>query len=107
MDGEKLIQRADDKEETVRSRLKAYHANTVDVIDLAHPDSPLRMRVGYGRFGWGREERRIAEERRRPRAHAGRETSVGGVGDASREVADYGSERGRDRSGRRRVAGCL
>lgn len=37
--------------------------DTVDVIDLAHPDSPLRMRVGYGRFGWAREERRILLKR--------------------------------------------
>ncbi|HXT87495.1 MAG TPA: hypothetical protein VN745_10765 [Verrucomicrobiae bacterium] len=37
--------------------------DTVDVIDVAHPDQPLRMRVGYGRFGWGREERRILLKR--------------------------------------------
>ncbi len=37
--------------------------DTVDVIDLAHPDQLLRMRVGYGRFGWGREERRILLKR--------------------------------------------
>lgn len=37
--------------------------DTVEVIDLLHPDQPLRMRVGYGRFGWGREERHILLKR--------------------------------------------
>ena len=37
--------------------------DTVEVIDVLHPDQPLRMRVGYGRFGWGREERHILLKR--------------------------------------------
>ena len=37
--------------------------DTVEVIDVQHPDEPLRMRVGYGRFGWGREERHILLKR--------------------------------------------
>jgi len=37
--------------------------DSVEVIDLLHADQPLRMRVGYGRFGWGREERHILLKR--------------------------------------------
>jgi hypothetical protein len=37
--------------------------DTVEVIDVLHPDQPLQMRVGYGRFGWGREERHILLKR--------------------------------------------
>ncbi|HEY6904481.1 MAG TPA: hypothetical protein VI216_09250 [Candidatus Acidoferrales bacterium] len=37
--------------------------DTVEVIDVLHPDQPLRMRVGYGRFGWGRDERHILLKR--------------------------------------------
>ena len=37
--------------------------DTVEVIDVLHPDQPLRMRVGYVRFGWGREERHILLKR--------------------------------------------
>lgn len=37
--------------------------DTVDVINVQQPSEPLQMRVGYGRFGWGREERRILLKR--------------------------------------------
>ncbi len=37
--------------------------DTVEVINVSHPDQPLRMRVGYGRFGWGREEQHILLKR--------------------------------------------
>ncbi len=35
----------------------------VDVVDIVHPSAPLRMRVGFGRFGWSRDERRILLKR--------------------------------------------
>jgi hypothetical protein len=36
----------------------------VDIVDLAHPSAqPLRMRVGFGRFGWSPDERRILLKR--------------------------------------------
>jgi hypothetical protein len=35
----------------------------VDVVDLVHPSAPLRIRVGSGRFGWSRDERRILLKR--------------------------------------------
>jgi hypothetical protein len=36
----------------------------VDIVDLTHPNEPpLRMRVGFGRFGWSRDERRILLKR--------------------------------------------
>lgn len=37
--------------------------DTVEVIDLLRPDQPVRVRVGYGRFGWGRQERHILLKR--------------------------------------------
>ena len=35
--GEELIQREDDKEETVRHRLSVYHAQTKPLVDLPEP----------------------------------------------------------------------
>ena len=37
--------------------------DTIDVIDIAHPAKPLRVRVGFGRFGWSRDEQRILLKR--------------------------------------------
>jgi hypothetical protein len=37
--------------------------DTVDVVDLKHPSAALRIRVGYGRFGWSPDERRILLKR--------------------------------------------
>ncbi len=38
--------------------------DTIDVIDLLHPtDAALRVRVGFGRFGWSRDEKRILLKR--------------------------------------------
>jgi adenylate kinase len=46
--GERLIQREDDREETIRERLAVYHAQTKPLIDYyqakaAEIDSPLRF----------------------------------------------------------------
>jgi hypothetical protein len=38
----------------------------VDVLDLAHPGKTLRVRVGFGRFGWSRDERKILLKRGSP-----------------------------------------
>ncbi|MGA8014232.1 MAG: hypothetical protein WB949_17505 [Candidatus Acidiferrales bacterium] len=35
----------------------------IDVVDIVHPSAPLRLRVGFGRFGWSRDERRILLKR--------------------------------------------
>ena len=35
----------------------------VDVVDVLHPSKPLRVRVGFGRFGWSKDERRILLKR--------------------------------------------
>lgn len=40
--------------------------DTIDVIDVAHPSKPLRVRTGFGRFGWSRDERRILLKRGPP-----------------------------------------
>ena len=37
--------------------------DTVNVIDTVHPSQPLRVRTGYGRFGWSRDQRRILLKR--------------------------------------------
>jgi len=38
--------------------------DTIDVVDLLHPtDKPLRVRAGFGRFGWSRDEKRILLKR--------------------------------------------
>jgi hypothetical protein len=38
--------------------------DTVDVIDLLHPtDKPVRVRAGFGRFAWSRDERRVLLKR--------------------------------------------
>ncbi len=37
--------------------------DSVEVIDTRDPSQTVRMRVGYGRFGWGREERHILLKR--------------------------------------------
>jgi hypothetical protein len=38
--------------------------DTIDVIDLLHPtDKPLRVRAGFGRFAWSRDEKRILLKR--------------------------------------------
>jgi dipeptidyl aminopeptidase/acylaminoacyl peptidase len=37
--------------------------DTVDIIDTVHPSQPLRVRTGYGRFGWSRDQRRILLKR--------------------------------------------
>lgn len=35
----------------------------IDVIDVANPSRPLRVRAGFGRFGWSRDERRVLLKR--------------------------------------------
>ena len=35
----------------------------IDVIDMAHPARTLRVRAGYGRFEWSRDERRLLLKR--------------------------------------------
>lgn len=35
----------------------------IDVIDMAHPSGTLRVRAGYGRFEWSRDERRLLLKR--------------------------------------------
>jgi hypothetical protein len=38
--------------------------DTLDIVDLAHPSAaPLRIRVGFGRFAWSPDERRILLKR--------------------------------------------
>lgn len=38
--------------------------DTIDVIDLLHPtDKPLRVRAGFGRFAWSRDEQRVLLKR--------------------------------------------
>ena len=48
--GEALIQREDDREETIRKRLQVYHEQTAPLIDfygnLAGADAPVYLRVG-------------------------------------------------------------
>ncbi len=35
----------------------------VDILDLAHPGKQVRVRVGFGRFGWSHDERKILLKR--------------------------------------------
>ena len=37
--------------------------DTIEVIDTAHPSSPVRVRAGMGHFGWSRDERRLLLKR--------------------------------------------
>lgn len=37
--------------------------DTVTVFDLAHPEKPTHLKVGYGRFEWGKDERHILLKR--------------------------------------------
>lgn len=37
--------------------------DTIEVIDIANPSKRLRVRAGFGRFEWGRNERRILLKR--------------------------------------------
>ncbi|MBZ5694885.1 MAG: hypothetical protein LAN36_05950 [Acidobacteriia bacterium] len=37
--------------------------DTIDVLDLAHPGKPVRVRAGFGRFEWSRDERRVLLKR--------------------------------------------
>jgi adenylate kinase len=46
--GTKLIQRADDREETVRERLRVYHASTADLIPYYRDQGLLREVPGVG-----------------------------------------------------------
>jgi adenylate kinase len=46
--GTKLIQRADDREETVRERLKVYHASTAELIPYYQSQRLLREVSGVG-----------------------------------------------------------
>jgi adenylate kinase len=47
-DGQSLIQRVDDREETVRERLRLYHLNTVDLIPHYHKQGLLHEVSGEG-----------------------------------------------------------
>ena len=46
--GTKLIQRLDDREETVRERLSVYHASTADLIPYYRDQGLLREVPGVG-----------------------------------------------------------
>jgi adenylate kinase len=46
--GTELIQRADDREDTVRARLRVYHTNTVDLIPYYQGQGLLREVSGQG-----------------------------------------------------------
>lgn len=46
--GTSLIQREDDREETVRNRLKVYHQNTIDLVPYYRARSLLRESPGEG-----------------------------------------------------------
>jgi hypothetical protein len=37
--------------------------DTIDVIDVTHPSKVVRVRAGYGRFGWSLDERRVLLKR--------------------------------------------
>ena len=37
--------------------------DTIEVVDLADPSKPVRVRAGMGEFGWSRDERRILLKR--------------------------------------------
>lgn len=47
-DGEKLVQRSDDNEETIRTRLKAYERDTLPLIDYYRQKNVLRQVDGSG-----------------------------------------------------------
>ena len=46
--GTKLVQRNDDKEETVRERLRVYHADTIELIPYYRPRGLIREVPGRG-----------------------------------------------------------
>jgi hypothetical protein len=37
--------------------------DTIDVLDTLHPGRPVRVRAGFGRFGWSRDERKVLLKR--------------------------------------------
>ncbi len=37
--------------------------DTIDVIEIAHPANLIRVRAGFGRFGWSRDERKVLLKR--------------------------------------------
>jgi hypothetical protein len=37
--------------------------DTIDVLDTQHPGRPIRVRAGFGRFGWSRDERKVLLKR--------------------------------------------
>jgi hypothetical protein len=37
--------------------------DTIDVLDTEHPGRPVRVRTGFGRFGWSRDERKVLLQR--------------------------------------------
>lgn len=37
--------------------------DTIDVLDTLHPGRPIRVRAGFGRFGWSRDERKVLLKR--------------------------------------------
>ena len=46
--GTKLVQRNDDKEETVRERLRVYHADTIELIPYYRSRGLIREVPGHG-----------------------------------------------------------
>jgi len=46
--GSKLVQRDDDKEETVKERLRVYHADTVELIPYYRARGLIRAVPGHG-----------------------------------------------------------
>lgn len=40
-----------------------YNGDVLEVRDVAHPENPMDVRVGYGRFEWSKDERRILLKR--------------------------------------------
>jgi adenylate kinase len=46
--GTKLVQREDDREDTVKRRLKVYHSNTVELIPYYHKRGLIREVPGHG-----------------------------------------------------------
>jgi len=37
--------------------------DTIDVLDTVHPGRPIRVRAGFGRFGWSPDERKVLLQR--------------------------------------------
>jgi|HubBroStandDraft_6_1064221.scaffolds.fasta_scaffold00110_15 hypothetical protein len=37
--------------------------DTIQVVDLANPKKPIRVKAGYGRFGWSKDEQRVLLKR--------------------------------------------